>query len=201
MGTAICGASAIAAISSVIRAKDESISVSLGVVFILNAIALLFFPMIGQALGLTQDQFGWWAGLAIHDTSSVVGATMQYGERALEIGTTIKLARALWIIPLAILFAKFYPHEENKTDSPKQYPWFIAGFVLVSALVTALPVLQPYGQYAEMIAKKTMVAAIFLIGTGLTLATLKAVGAKTLFQGLGLWLFVSLTSLMVVMYF
>jgi uncharacterized integral membrane protein (TIGR00698 family) len=199
VGTAICGGSAIAAVSSVIRAKDESISVALGVVFILNAIALFIFPGLGHLFNLSQEQFGLWGALAIHDTSSVVGATMQYGERALEIGTTVKLVRALWIIPVSLLFARFFTQDtEVKSQSaqaPRQYPWFIGGFVLMSALVTSFEFLQPYGHQIEWLAKRCLVATLYLIGSGLTGATLKKVGLKTLLHGMSLWILVATSSL------
>ncbi|MBX3034644.1 MAG: putative sulfate exporter family transporter, partial [Bdellovibrionaceae bacterium] len=201
VGTAICGGSAIAAVSSVIRAKDESISVSLGVVFILNAVALFVFPVLGHLFGLSEEQFGLWSALAIHDTSSVVGATMQYGQHSLAIGTTVKLVRALWIIPVALLFAKFYaPEEETAPGQPKasslrNFPWFIAGFVLMSALVTAFADLQAYGHQVESLAKRFLVATLYLIGCGLTLKTLKEVGLKTFLQGLILWVLVASVSL------
>lgn len=202
VGTAICGGSAIAAVSSVIRAKDESISISLGVVFILNAIALLIFPQMGHFFGLTQEQFGLWGALAIHDTSSVVGATMQYGERALEIGTTVKLVRAMWIIPVSLLFAKFFVKDEQSTHQktmPRQHPWFIGGFVAMSALVTVFEVLQPMGHQIEWLAKRALVATLFLIGSGLTLGTLQKVGLKTLLHGVFLWIIVASASLLVIL--
>ena len=196
VGTAICGGSAIAAVSSAIRAKDETISVSLGVVFILNAVALFIFPFIGHLAGFTQDQFGLWAALAIHDTSSVVGAAMQYGERALEVGTTVKLVRALWIIPVTLLFAKFFDRSEDKSSLPRQYPWFIGGFVLMSAIVTSFESLQPYGHQLEWLAKRTLVATLFLIGSGLTLEALKKVGLKTFLHGVTLWILIATCSLL-----
>ncbi len=203
VGTAICGGSAIVAVASAIRAKDDSISVSLGTVFVLNAVALFIFPSLGHFFGLTQDQFGMWAAIAIHDTSSVVGATMQYGERALEIGTTVKLVRALWIIPIALLFAKFYVQDKSpsttKPESRRQYPWFVVGFVVMSALVTSIEFLQPIGQQIEWIARRVLVATLFLIGSGLTLSALRAVGAKTLLHGLVLWILVSTTSLIILL--
>lgn len=201
VGTAICGGSAIAAVSSVIKAKDEDISVSLGVVFILNAVALFIFPQIGHFFGLTQEQFGLWGALAIHDTSSVVGATMQYGDRALEIGTTVKLVRALWIIPISLMFAKFFIIEKSPSDkpAPRQYPWFIGGFIIMSALVTFIEVLQPVGHQIEWIAKRALVATLFLIGSGLTLSTLKKVGLKTLLHGVVLWVIVAGTSLLIIL--
>lgn len=199
VGTAICGGSAIAAVSSVIRAKDESVSVALGVVFILNAIALFIFPPLGHLFGLSEQQFGLWGALAIHDTSSVVGATMQYGKQALEIGTTVKLVRALWIIPVSLLFAKFFVDtknvDKNQKEVPRQYPWFIGGFVLMSAIVTYFDALQPLGHQVEWVAKRALVATLFLIGSGLSLATLRKVGAKSLLHGICLWILVASASL------
>lgn len=197
VGTAICGGSAIAAVSSSIRAKDDSTSVALGIVFILNAVGLIIFPSLGHYFNLTEAQFGLWAALAIHDTSSVVGATMQYGADALEVGTTVKLVRALWIIPVAILFAKFFHKEEagSEPKPPTQYPWFIAGFVIMSAIVTWFAELQPAGHQVEWLAKRALVATLFLIGSGLTLATLKKVGFKALAQGVSLWIIVASASL------
>ncbi len=194
VGTAICGGSAIAAVSTAIRAKDESISIALGIVFILNAVALFVFPQLGHLLGLSENQFGLWSALAIHDTSSVVGASMQYGPHALEIATTVKLVRALWIIPVTLFFTKLF---SKKTDQKKsvQYPWFIGGFVLVSAIVTFFPELQNFGHQIEWIAKRFLVATLFLIGTGLTLESLKKVGAPALFHGVCLWVLVATGSL------
>lgn len=200
VGTAICGGSAIAAVSSSIRAKDESTTVALGVVFILNAVGLIIFPPLGHFFNLTEQQFGLWGALAIHDTSSVIGATLQYGAHALEVGTTVKLVRALWIIPIAILFAKFFHKEDVDTEKkvPAQYPWFIGGFVLMSAIVTWLPQLQTIGHQVEWVAKRALVATLFLIGSGLTLATLKKVGMKALVQGVALWIIVASVSLAVI---
>jgi len=200
VGTAICGGSAIAAVSASINAKNESTSVALGVVFILNAVGLFVFPSIGYWLELSQEQFGLWGAIAIHDTSSVVGATLQYGASALEVGTTVKLVRALWIIPIAILFAQFFVKETDglQIKAKTQYPWFIGGFVLMSALVTSVAVLQPMGQQIEWIAKRTLVATLFLIGSGLTLATLKKVGLRSISHGVIIWILVATTSLIVV---
>jgi uncharacterized integral membrane protein (TIGR00698 family) len=136
-GTAICGGSAIAALAPVIRAKYQEVTIALATVFLLNAVALIIFPPIGWHLGLSQEQFGLWSALAIHDTSSVVGATLQYGKRALEVGTTVKLARALWIVPMTLVIGSLYRHEGAQTDQarPKR-PWFILGFLAAAALVT-----------------------------------------------------------------
>lgn len=191
VGTAICGGSAIAAIAPVIKAKPHTISVALGTVFMLNAVALFLFPVIGHWAGLSQNQFGLWSALAIHDTSSVVGAGLQYGQDALHIAATVKLARALWIVPLAFVFGFFYRGDGGKAKKP----WFIAGFVIMAAIMTWFPPLREAGQIIELLARKGLVIALFLIGTNLTLATLKEVGLRPLLQGIGLWLLVSSISL------
>lgn len=189
MGTAICGGSAIAAVAPVIKAKHHEVTVALGTVFTLNAIALFIFPWVGHHLSLSESQFGLWSALAIHDTSSVVGATLQYGSHALEVGTTVKLARALWIIPVAALIG-FIRSKENAdvTGTTKaRRPWFILGFILVAALVTWLPGLQPAGHLIEQGAKHLMVLTLFLIGSGLSRAMLRDVGFRPFIQGIGLW--------------
>jgi uncharacterized integral membrane protein (TIGR00698 family) len=202
VGTAICGGSAIAAVSAAIRAKDDSTSVALGIVFILNAVGLIIFPSLGHWFDLSEQQFGLWGALAIHDTSSVVGATMQYGSHALEVGTTVKLVRALWIIPISILFAKFFHKAEEGSEkkAPTQYPWFIGGFVIMSAIVTWVEVLQPVGHQLEWLAKRALVATLFLIGSGLTLATLRKVGIKALVHGVALWIIVASVNLCIIRY-
>ena len=200
VGTAICGGSAIAAVSSAIRAQDHDTSVSLAVVFVLNACALLIFPPLGHHFHLTEGQFGLWSALAIHDTSSVVGATMQYGNHALEVGTTVKLVRALWIIPVTLIIAKLYANKKKGDDSrPTQYPWFILGFLLMSALVTWVPQLSEAGHFVEWLAKRALIVTLFLIGAGLTRATLQKVGFRPLLQGVILWFIVASCNLFVVM--
>ncbi len=202
VGTAICGGSAIAAVSSALSSDDDDTSVSLGVVFILNACALILFPIIGHWLNLSQDQFGLWSALAIHDTSSVVGATMQYGARALEVGTTVKLLRALWIVPLTFIIAKIY-FRSGRTlteKKPVQHPWFILGFVLASAFVTYWPQWQPLGHQVEWLARRLLVITLFLIGTNLSRATLKKVGLKPLVHAVVLWLLVACGNLIAVRY-
>ncbi len=192
-GTAICGGSAIAAVSAVIRAKSHDITVALGTVFLLNALALMIFPPLGHHFALTEQQFGLWSALAIHDTSSVVGSALQFGPHAVEIATTIKLARALWIIPMALIIG-YVRSRDNSADAPAggfKKPWFILGFVLAAALMTWVPSLQPAGHVIEMLAKRAMVLTLFLIGTGLTRATLRAVGFRPFMQGAALWLAVS----------
>ena len=194
VGTAICGGSAIAAVASVIRAKNHEVSVSLGTVFLLNAAALFIFPWIGHQLQLEQSQFGLWCALAIHDTSSVVGATLQYGAQALEIGTTVKLARALWIIPVAASIGfvrarkKVSADKDGPAKSPVKRPWFILGFILAAAVVTWIPALAPLGHEVESVAKKLMVLTLFLIGASLTREAVRSVGIKPFVQGVALWL-------------
>lgn len=200
-GTAICGGSAIAALAPVIRAKDHEISVALSIVFILNALALLIFPSIGHFLDLTQHQFGLWSALAIHDTSSVVGATLQYGAESVETGTTVKLARALWIIPLAFLVGMIRAREDKKTDGTVEAagkakrPWFILWFLIAAALVTFFPVLQPAGEMIEVVAKRILVATLFLIGAGLTREAVRMVGFAPFLQGAALWAVVASATL------
>ncbi len=190
VGTAICGGSAIAAVAPVIRAKSEEVSVALGVVFMLNALALFIFPFLGHHFNLSETQFGLWSALAIHDTSSVVGATLQYGGHALEVGTTVKLARALWIIPVAMMISliRSKQQEATETNQKMKKPWFILGFIVVAALVTLFPSLRPFGHQVEWLAKRLMVLTLFLIGSNLTLETIKTVGIKPFIQGIFLWI-------------
>ena len=178
------------------QAKPHEVSVSLGTVFILNAVALILFPWIGHHFMLTETQFGLWSALAIHDTSSVVGATLQYGPHAMEVGTTVKLARALWIVPIAFMIGRFVktPSAEAGGAKPKK-PWFILGFLIAAALVTWVPALQPAGKIVETIAKRTLVLTLFLIGSGLTLSTIKSVGFKPFLQGVILWVVVASATL------
>jgi uncharacterized integral membrane protein (TIGR00698 family) len=189
-GTAICGGSAIAAIGPITGASDEEMAVSLGTIFVLNSVALLTFPVIGTALKLTQTQFGLWAALAIHDTSSVVGAAAKYGAAALQVGTTVKLARALWIVPLALGTA-VVKHAKAKI----QWPWFIALFCMAAVCNTYLPVGEPVYGILSKLARVGLTATLYLIGTGLSLATLRQVGHRPLLQGVLLWTVVSLASL------
>ncbi len=197
VGTAICGGSAIAAVASVIRAKHHEVSVALGIVFILNALALFIFPTIGHYFSLTESQFGLWSALAIHDTSSVVGATLQYGPQALEVGTTVKLARALWIVPIAFSIGMIRARNGKvQTDAPKaKKPWFILGFLLTAAVVTFFPSLQAAGHKVELIAKQVLVLTLFLIGTNLTRETIRSVGFKPMIQGVLLWFVIAGASL------
>ena len=189
-GTAICGGSAIAAIGPILHADDEEMSVSLGTVFILNSVALLIFPPIGGALHLSQSQFGLWAALAIHDTSSVVGAAAKYGPQALIIGTTVKLARALWIVPLALATAAL-----KRSKSKIQFPWFILFFCLAAVLNTYVPAISPFSHSIFTLGRLGLTATLFLIGTGISRATLKEVGWRPLLQGVLLWAAVGLASL------
>ena len=201
VGTAICGGSAIAAVAPVVRAEEDETAVALATVFLLNAIALVIFPPIGHALRLDQEQFGLWAALAIHDTSSVVGASMAYGARALEVATTIKLARALWIVPITLLVGAWISRREGKASPSERArprparPWFIAGYLAAAALVTFLPVLQPAGLTIRAIAQQTLVATLFLIGAGISRKALRAVGTRPLALGVLLWLLVGSISL------
>jgi uncharacterized integral membrane protein (TIGR00698 family) len=195
-GTAICGGSAIAAVAPVIRAKHHEVTVSLAIVFLLNALALVVFPPLGQHLGLSQHQFGLWSALAIHDTSSVVGATMQYGTEALQTGTTVKLARALWIVPVTLALGALYrPKGEEGSAAPAKRPWFILGFLAAAALVTYLPQVRPVTAYLGAGAKRLLVLTLFLIGSGLTKDSLKAAGSKPLLMGATLWLLTATTTL------
>lgn len=202
-GTAICGGSAIAAIAPVIEAKHEEISVALGCVFLLNAVALFVFPPLGHALGLTQAEFGLWSAIAIHDTSSVVGAAQAYGAEALEIATVIKLSRALWIVPLVLAFIAIERRRSKKADAPPPaipIPWFIGLFLLASILRT---VFQLPGEITEpivLVAKRLFSLTLFLIGAGLSLASIRAVGPRSLALGVILWLFIGSLTLAAVMF-
>ncbi len=198
VGTAICGGSAIAAVSPVIRAKSHETSVALGTVFMLNAVALLIFPAIGHHFNLSQAQFGLWAALAIHDTSSVVGAASHYGPQALEIATTVKLARALWIVPVALVIGWLRSRESPTDEVGKgkfKKPWFILGFLLAAALVTFVPTLLQAGHSIEAVARQLLVVTLFLIGASMTRETLKAVGFRPFFQAVLLWLLISVGTL------
>jgi uncharacterized integral membrane protein (TIGR00698 family) len=187
-GTAICGGSAIAAVAPVIGASEEEISVSLGTVFILNSVALFAFPAIGRALGLTQTQFGVWAAIAIHDTSSVVGAAAAYGSEALQIATTVKLARALWIVPLVLVTAYAF-HRRNAKIA---LPWFILFFVIAAVVRTYVD--GPW-EWLVRIARHGLTATLFLIGASLSRRSLAAVGLRPLLLGVLLWIVISAAGL------
>jgi len=190
-GTAICGGSAIAAIAPVIKAEEKQISIALGTVFILNSIALFIFPPIGHWLHLSQTQFGIWCAIAIHDTSSVVGAASKYGTEALQIATTVKLARALWIIPVTLLTAIFL-----KSDTKKiKLPYFIGYFVLAIIANTYFHFLHPIDPIIVQISKLGLTLTLFLIGAGLSRKNIRSVGIKPLLQGVILWIIISITSL------
>lgn len=190
-GTAICGGSAIAAISSVINPKSTEISFSLVVVFVLNAVALLIFPALGHYFGLSQETFGTWAAIAIHDTSSVVGAGAIYGPEALEIATTIKLIRALWIIPLSIVVALF---SNKKSDGKIKIPWFIGLFVLAIVVAHLVPSGEQVFLGLNWLGKKGMVVALFLIGSNISIQEAKRAGGKSFLFGIFLWLFIGVGS-------
>jgi len=194
VGTSICGGSAIAAVSPAIDAKAEEVSVALATVFCLNAVALMIFPMLGHFFGLTPHQFGLWAALGIHDTSSVVGATLQFSVDSVSTGTTVKLARALWIVPLVWIIVKMRERGHAGSDQggkPKaKRPWFILGFVIMAAIVTYVPGTDEAGQWIAGIARRGMILALFFIGSCLTRETLRKVGARPMFLGILLWFIV-----------
>lgn len=191
-GTAICGGSAIAAVGPVIKAKDSDMSVALATIFVLNAIALFIFPTIGEWIGLTQQQFGTWAAIAIHDTSSVVGAGAAYGEEALQVATTIKLTRALWIIPLALVTSVIFRNSSNKISIPWFILWFVVAILLNTYVLDGVP---QVGKAIAGVARKGLIITMFFIGASLSTDTLKAVGIKPLVQGVMLWVLISLGSL------
>ncbi|MCC3154535.1 putative sulfate exporter family transporter [Hymenobacter sp. BT770] len=195
-GTAICGGSAIAAVGPVLRAKDEEMSVALGTVFVLNAIALFAFPPIGHALAMTQNQFGLWCAIAIHDTSSVVGAATAYGDQALQVATTVKLARALWIIPVSIGTALLFKQKGVKI----KIPYFILGFIVAMLINTFLPAAKPVGSVLVGAAKIGLTVTLFFIGAGLSGKVLKAVGARPFVLGVLLWAVISTASLYVILH-
>lgn len=194
-GTAICGGSAIAAVGPVVKANDSEMSVALGTIFILNAIALFIFPMIGHALDMSQQEFGLWAAIAIHDTSSVVGAGAAYGEEALKIATTVKLTRALWIIPMAFATSFIFKSKGQKIS----IPWFIFFFVLAMVFNTYVldttPTGAAIGAGINEFARKSLTITLFFIGASLSRDVLKSVGIKPLVQGVLLWIVISLSTL------
>lgn len=189
VGTAICGGSAIAAMVPVLRPKEHEVSVALGTVFLLNAVALFAFPAIGHAVGLDANRFGLWSALAIHDTSSVVGAALQYGPQALEVATTVKLARALWIVPLTFAFGAWRGRQDGATEprGETRPPWFILGFIAMAALVTWVPALKPAGHLVAGASRRALVLTLFLLGANLTRGALRSVGVRPLAHGLALW--------------
>jgi len=192
-GTAICGGSAIAAVAPIAEASEEQMAVSLGTVFALNSVALFAFPALGWKFHLSQSQFGLWSALAIHDTSSVVGATAKYGAVALAVGTTVKLARALWIVPVS--FGTAFAH---KSRARVQWPWFILFFCMAAVANSYLPVFHLAYPVLSNLGKIGLTVTLYLIGTGLSMQTLRQVGIKPLVQGLVLWAVVAVTSLLLI---
>lgn len=193
-GTAICGGSAIAAVAPVINATEKDMSVSLGVVFLLNSVALVLFPVLGHLLSLDQHQFGLWSAIAIHDTSSVVGAAYSFGEEALRVATTVKLARALWIIPLSIVSLYLF---KGKGKSIK-IPWFILLFVIAILMNTYIPIPKILTNSITTASKSLLVLTLFLIGAGLSIEKIKSAGWKPMILGLSLWMAISVVSLFVI---
>lgn len=206
-GTAICGGSAIAAVGGVMKANENEMAVSLGVIFILNAIALFIFPPLGHFFGLSQAQFGTWAAIAIHDTSSVVGAGAAYGTEACELATLIKCTRALWIIPLAFFTMWYYRNDKSGEGKAKiSIPWFILLFVVAMIINTytpqsIMPVMGGIYNTLVVIAKQCLIAVLFAIGASLSLKVIRQVGVKPLIQALTLWMVIGAGSLFVIMYF
>ena len=191
-GTAICGGSAIAAVGPIIKAKDTDMSMALATVFILNAIGLFLFPALGHWLGLSQQECGTWAAIAIHDTSSVVGAGAAYGEEALQVATTIKLTRALWIIPLALVTSVIFRSDGKKIT----IPWFILFFIVAMLINTYLLTDYPeVGKFIADIARKGLIITMFFIGASLSVDVIKSVGIRPLLQGILLWIIISAASL------
>ena len=202
-GTAICGGSAIAAVAPIIKATDEQISVSLGTIFILNSVALFLFPFLGHLIGFTDQQFGTWCAIAIHDTSSVVGAASKFSPEALQVATTIKLERALWIIPIS-LATSFFTRSTGKV----KIPYFIFYFILAIVVSTYLPRFLPaintkigdstLFEYAYLFGRRGLIVTLFLIGSGLSFNTLKVVGWRPILQGILLWILIASVSLAVI---
>ena len=195
-GTAICGGSAIAAVGPVIKAKDSDMSVALATIFVLNAVAVFVVPVLGEWLGLTQQEFGTWAAIAIHDTSSVVGAGAAYGEEALQVATTIKLTRALWIIPLALVTSFIFKSEGRKVSIPWFILWFIVAILINTYVLDAVP---QVGKAISGLARKGLIITMFFIGASLSADVLKSVGVKPLVQGVLLWLVISVGSLVYIL--
>lgn len=195
MGTAICGGSAIGALAPVISAESTIMTISLAIVFLLNALAVFIFPAVGSHFALSQESFGIWSALAIHDTSSVVAASSLYGKEALMIATTIKLTRALWIIPITLVFSLIWKREDKKIS----FPWFVLGFLIMSLLFTFIPVLGSAKDIFLMISKTGFAMTLFLIGLTFDFQKLKKIGAAPLVFGIGLWILVSVTSLFYVL--
>ncbi len=193
-GTAICGGSAIAAISPIVKAKPNQISIALATVFTLNSLALILFPIIGHWLELSQYQFGLWSAIAIHDTSSVVGAASKYGNEALEVATTVKLARALWIIPLSFLSVWIFKTGKQTI----KFPYFIIGFVIAMLINTYIPATHIINTHLVAISKSGLTLTLFLIGSGLSYKILKSVGIKPLLMAIIVWVMISVLSLLMI---
>lgn len=196
VGTAICGGSAIAATSPIIKPGSKQISLALAIVFTLNSIALFIYPAIGHALHLSQEQFGLWCAIGIHDTSSVVGAAGKFGNEALKIATTVKLARALWIIPVSVMTMFIFKNRESKI----KIPWFIGWFILAILLNTYFPFFDSFSSSITVIAKSGLNLTLFLIGSTLSLQTLKTIGLKPLAVAVVLWMIISLGSLLYIVH-
>lgn len=205
-GTAICGGSAIAAVGGVLKANENEMAVSLGVIFILNAIALFIFPWLGHMFDLSQTQFGTWAAIAIHDTSSVVGAGEAYGQEACELATLIKCTRALWIIPLALFTMWFFRKDPQGEGSGKiSIPWFILLFVLAMVINTytpdsMMPVMGEVYRMLVIIAKQALIMVLFAIGASLSIKVIRQVGVRPLVQAILLWIVIGVGSLIAVIY-
>lgn len=199
-GTAICGGSAIAAISPVVKANANQISMSLAVVFTLNAIALFIFPTLGHMLDLSQQQFGTWAAIAIHDTSSVVGASKIYGEQALQIATTVKLTRALWIIPLSLVSTFIFKSSNDSSRGKISIPWFVLLFVVAMIINTYFPLNQSLSSIIKAASHKMLSLTLFLIGSTLSIETIRHAGIRPIVLGMSLWFLISISSLIAILY-
>ncbi len=197
VGTAICGGSAIAATSPIIKPSTKQISLALAIVFTLNSIALFIYPIIGHFLNLSQEQFGLWCAVGIHDTSSVVGAASKYGNEALKIATTVKLARALWIIPVSLITMFIFKNKESKI----KIPWFIGYFILAILLNSYFPVFNQLSSGITILAKSGLNLTLFFIGSTLSVQTLKTIGVKPLSLAVFLWIFISVGSLLFILNF
>ena len=195
-GTAICGGSAIAAIAPAINASEKEISVSLGTIFLLNALALLTFPVIGHFIGLSQHQFGLWSAIAIHDTSSVIGAAATFGTEALEVATTVKMVRALWIFPVVLFSAYLFKSKRKKVS----IPWFIGFFILAMSANSYIPFISIFCPPIVAVSKAILTMTLFLIGAGLSVEKIKAVGWKPFALGILLWVFISVGSLLAILH-
>lgn len=203
VGTAICGGSAIAAVASVIGAAEQEISIAMGTIFLLNAVALYVFPVLGHILHLNPEQFGTWAGIAIHDISSVVGAASHFGTTALETATAVKLSRSLWIVPISLFFALLTQHKQSldrQASRAIQIPWFIGLFLLASVIRTLVPTVANWSPVLTQFSETGLKLTLFLIGAGLSIRALKAVGWQSIAQGIALWVIISMCSLSAILW-